>query len=59
MDGCHIDLVVVEQHIDTWMDSILIHVRPIVESMEGKLGCQRTVEQRRGTLPKVGHACGE
>jgi len=34
-------------------------VRPVVEALEGKWGSQGTVEQRRGTLPWVGHACGE
>jgi hypothetical protein len=36
-----------------------ILVRPIVEALEGKWGSRRTVEQRRGTLPRVGQACGE
>jgi hypothetical protein len=31
-----------------------IHVRPIVESLEGKWGSRRTVAQRRGTLLGVG-----
>jgi hypothetical protein len=34
-------------------------VWPVVEAPEGKWGNRRTVEQRRGTLPGVGHACGE
>jgi hypothetical protein len=32
--------------------------RPIVESLEGKWDNQRTVEQRRGTLPGVGQVVG-
>jgi hypothetical protein len=36
-----------------------IHVWPVVEALEGKWGSRRTVEQRRGTLPGVGQACGE
>jgi hypothetical protein len=32
---------------------------PVVEALEGKWGSQGTVEQRRGTLPWVGQACGE
>jgi hypothetical protein len=31
----------------------------VVEALEGKRGSRRTVEQRRGTLPRVGQACGE
>jgi hypothetical protein len=34
-------------------------VWPVVEALEGKWGSQRIVEQRRGTLPGVGQACGE
>jgi hypothetical protein len=36
-----------------------VPVWPVVEALEGKWGSRRTVEQRRGTLPGVGHACGE
>jgi hypothetical protein len=34
-------------------------VWPVVEALEGKWGSRRTIEQRRGTLPGVGQACGE
>jgi hypothetical protein len=39
--------------------ALRIHVRPNAEALEGKWGSQRTVEQRRGTLPGVGQVCGE
>jgi hypothetical protein len=39
--------------------ALRIHVWPVVEALEGKWGSRRTVEQRRGTLPGVGQACGE
>jgi hypothetical protein len=39
--------------------ALRLHVCPIVEALEGKWGSRRTIEQRRGTLPGVGHACGE
>ena len=39
-------------------DRIIIF-QPVVESFKGKWGSRRNVEQRRGTLPGVGHACGE
>jgi hypothetical protein len=34
-------------------------VWPIAEALEGKWSSQSIVEQRRGTLPWVGYACGE
>jgi hypothetical protein len=39
--------------------ALRLPVRPVVEAPEGKWGSRGTVEQRRGTLPGVGHACGE
>jgi hypothetical protein len=39
--------------------TLRIPIRTIVEALEGKWGSRRTVEQRRGTLPGVVHACGE
>ena len=39
--------------------ALRLPVQPVVESLEGKWGIQGTVEQRRGTLPGVGQACGE
>jgi hypothetical protein len=40
-------------------NSLRLPVSPIVEALEGKWGSRGTVEQRRGTLPGVGHTCGE
>jgi hypothetical protein len=31
----------------------------LLKPSEGKWGSRRTVEQRRGTLPRVGQTCGE
>jgi hypothetical protein len=39
--------------------ALRLPVWPVVEALEGKWGSRRTVEQRRGTLPGVGQACGE
>ena len=39
--------------------ALVLHVWPVVESLKGKWGSQRIVEQRRGTLLGVGQACGE
>ena len=39
--------------------ALRILVWSIAEALEGKWGRRRTVEQRRGTLPKVGKTCGE
>jgi hypothetical protein len=39
--------------------ALRLPVWPIAESLEGKWGIQGIVEQSRGTLPWVGHACGE
>jgi hypothetical protein len=39
--------------------ALRLHVRPIVESLEGKWGSRRIVEKRRDTLLGVGQACGE
>jgi hypothetical protein len=40
-------------------NALRILVRPVVEALERKWGNRRTIEQRRGTLPGVGQACGE
>jgi hypothetical protein len=39
--------------------ALRLPVTHVVEALEGKWGNRRTVEKRRGTLPGVGHACGE
>jgi hypothetical protein len=39
--------------------ALRLPVWPVVEAPEGKWGSRGTVEQRRGTLPGVGQACGE
>jgi hypothetical protein len=39
--------------------AIRLPVRSVAEALEGKWGSRGTVEQRRGTLPGVGQACGE
>jgi len=39
--------------------ALILPILPVVESLKGKWGSRRIVEQRRGTLPGVGHACGE
>jgi hypothetical protein len=39
--------------------ALRLPVWPVVEALERKWGSRRTVEQRRGTLPGVGQACGE
>jgi hypothetical protein len=39
--------------------AIRLHVWLVFETLEGKWGSRRIVEQRRGTLPGVGQACGE
>jgi hypothetical protein len=39
--------------------ALRLHVWPVVEASKGKWGSRRIVEQRRGTLPRVGQACGE
>jgi len=31
----------------------------VVEALEGKCGSRRTVDQRRGTLPRAGQSCRE
>jgi hypothetical protein len=39
--------------------ALRLPVRSVTEALEGKWGRQGTVEERRGTLSRVGHACGD
>jgi len=39
--------------------ALRLHVGLVVEAPKGKWGSQRSIEQRRGILPRVGQACGE
>jgi hypothetical protein len=39
--------------------ALRLPVWPTAKALEGKWGNRLTIEQRRGTLPGVGHACGE
>jgi hypothetical protein len=45
--------------INCGYNALRLPVWPVAEALEGKWGSRRTVEQRRGTLPWVGQACGE
>ena len=40
-------------------NALRISVPLVAKALEGKWGSQGTVEQRRGTHPWVGQACGE
>jgi hypothetical protein len=45
--------------LDNSYRALRLLVQPLVEAPEGKWGSRGTIDQRRGTLPEVGHACGE